>query len=296
MSSFFFCFSFPSGEFYRSQEAQPARCRLLQTHRVASRHSLSREWRGLWHVSSWRPGLESIFRGCLEVKALTLLTLLAPVSVFWSQQPLNSVRRGTFLFLTTLFAVYLVRRFKPVDLAQMLVLTGVVVGLLSIAVSIGVPAVGRDVPKWRGLAGGIRLKKRLRAIYDFLPQPGNLLSFFPAQHKAAVLCALLHCCCAHNHVESQDGMAPLSCAYPVHRLAFSVEEGSSKSARFLAFATLGLVGILALALPLPGGDILQMLGKESTLSGRIPLWAGVLQQFPNALCWGMAMMRFGVKA
>jgi exopolysaccharide production protein ExoQ len=220
--------------------------------------------------------LGSTFRACLEVKALTLLSLLAPVSALWSQQPVGSLRRGIFLVLGTLFAVYLVRTFEAVEIAQMLVLTGVLIGLIAIAVSIGDPAIGRDVRNggaWQGVFGA---KNGCGEYMLFLLSPAICFRF--SQRNMRLLCYALYFVAAVLIIMSRAKTAWVLCPAFIVFIAWlsQLRRISSKSARFIVFATVILVGIIGIGLPLAAGNILQLLGKESTLSGRIPLWAGVL--------------------
>lgn len=222
------------------------------------------------------PTLGAIFQDCLEVKALTFLTMLAPLSALWSMRPPDSIRRGVILFLGTLFAVYLVRTFKPVELAQMLVLTGVIVGLLGIAVSIANPVIGRDVRNggaWQGVFGS---KNGCAQYMLYLLSPAICFRF--SRRSVRVLSYFLYLVAAVLIVMSRAKTAwVLLPALILFTGWFSqLRKISTKSARFLAFATGGLASIAAFGIPLAAGQILHVLGKESTLSGRVPLWTGVL--------------------
>jgi exopolysaccharide production protein ExoQ len=222
------------------------------------------------------PTLGSILQDCLEVKALTLLTALAPLSALWSLQPSDSLRRGVFLFFGTLFAIYLVRTFKPVELAQMLMLTGVAVGLLGIAVSIADPVIGRDIRNggaWQGVFGS---KNGCAQYMLYLLSPAICFRF--SRRSVRLLSYALYLVAAILIVMSRAKTAwVLLPALILFTAWFSqLRRISTKSARFLAFATGGMAVVAAFGIPLAATQILQLLGKESTLSGRVPLWTGVL--------------------
>lgn len=220
--------------------------------------------------------LGSIFRGCLEVKAVTLLTLLAPVSALWSQQPLNSVRRGIFLLLATLFAVYLVRTYEALELAQMLVLTGVLVGLLAIAVSIWFPSIGRDVRNG-GAWQGVFSSKNGCAQYMIFLLSAAICFRFPRRNMR-LLSYALYPIAAVLIIMSRAKTAWILCPLLIALIGglSQLRKISSKSARLAIFVVVAFAVMVALGLPPPGAYILKLLGKESTLSGRVPLWMGVL--------------------
>ena len=231
-----------------------------------------------WTVAclAMAPTLGSIFRGCLELKALTLLSLLAPVSALWSVQPLVSGRRGIFLILATLFAVYLVEKFEAVELAQMLVLTGVVVGLLGIVVSIADPVIGRDARNggaWQGVFGS---KNGCAQYMIFLLSPAVCFRF--SKRSMRLLAYSLYFVAAVLIVMAKSKTAWLLCPGFIGLVAWlsQLRKISSKSARLAIFVVVAFAVMVALGLPPPGAYILKLLGKESTLSGRVPLWMGVL--------------------
>jgi exopolysaccharide production protein ExoQ len=97
----------------------------------------------------------AIFRRLKDTKVFTALALLAIASAAWSQYPSISLRRGVFLFLSTLFAYYLVERFSPQEQMGLLVAAGVLAALGSIVAAVLFPQYGTDhmehLGAWQGL-------------------------------------------------------------------------------------------------------------------------------------------------
>jgi len=223
-------------------------------------------------VSCWR----EIVRTCIEMKTMMALSLLAPVSALWSQDPANSLRRGVFLVLGTLFAFYLVRRFSAQQLAQTFVMTGVFAGAIGIVTSIFFPQVGIDTFNSGAWQGIFRSKNGCSQVMLFLMTPAIVITF--SSRYMNLMRYLLVVFTALFLVMSNAKTAWV--LEPVYLILMGglslLRKVNRRDALFLLCAgcaclLLLLFGFLYL-LPL----ILELLGKDPTISGRVPLWASAM--------------------
>jgi exopolysaccharide production protein ExoQ len=221
----------------------------------------------------WRQILET----CKEMKALVAVSLLAPVSALWSQQPANSIRRGTFQLLGVLFAFYLIRRFSAKDFAQILLLVGVTAGILGILVSVGLPQYGRDTFNGNAWQGIFRSKNGCSEVMLFLTTP--IITFRFRSLSLRILRHLLFMITGVLLIMANAKTAwILAPAYVLLLTALaSLRKVNTRDRMLLLLGgTIGLVSIIlsfSYILPLALGA----LGKDPNISGRLPLWASVIQ-------------------
>jgi exopolysaccharide production protein ExoQ len=233
---------------------------------------------GMWGIacvlmlSHWK----AILRSCSEMKAIMSLSLLAPVSALWSQDPGNSLRRGGFLVLGTLFAFYLVQRFSVKQLAQVLVITGVLAGALGVVASIAFPQIGVDAFNGGAWQGIFRSKNGCAQVMLFLTTPAIMITFSSRYMNLMryLLIALTSVFLVMSNAKTAWILAP---GYLCLMAVFSwMRKLSRRDALFLLIAggvSLGVAVISCLYL-LP--FILNLLGKEGTISGRLPLWGSAI--------------------
>lgn len=222
----------------------------------------------------WRAMREALRSAWL----LLLLVALAFLSAFWSDAPELVLRRSTTLAATTLFAVYLAARFELGDLVALLVKLNVIwaVGSFVIAVAAHhlVMSGNVDYPTaWRGVftaknvlgsACGFGIIVAVYALWRGYGSrlaaatiiPANLLLLYMSQSKTplVVLCAA--------------GYVALTAA------AFRRRDGAG----FMTGFVLLVAGIAGLgALTVGWQDILVLLGRDTTLTGRSDIWETVLE-------------------
>jgi exopolysaccharide production protein ExoQ len=126
----------------------------------------------------WMCGhVKAILDACRKMKVLLALSLLAPLSAVWSQNPANSFRRGTFLALGTLFAFSLVRAYDADELAQIVVIAGVGAGMLGIFTCLFVPQVGLDAGNGDAWQGIFRSKNGCAQVMLFFLTPALSFKF-----------------------------------------------------------------------------------------------------------------------
>jgi exopolysaccharide production protein ExoQ len=214
-----------------------------------------------------------VLKLCWEMKAMMGLSLLAPISYLWSNNPATSLRRGVFLVLGTMFAFYLVKRFSARQLAEVVVIAGIIAGVVGILTSILVPSIGRDSfngGAWQGIfrskngCGNVMLSLLTAAMSFHFPRRGMEAARYLLFPLAIVLLVM-----SDAKTAWVLGALYMLAMYIAERLQ-RVHRRDSSIAKVLLLV---LAGSLVAAIPIFLPTLLDMLGKDASLSGRVPLWA-----------------------
>lgn len=220
----------------------------------------------------------SVLRTCLQNRIVFALPALAVMSIVWSQFPGRTALYALFIALNTVFALYLVARFRPDQQMSLILLTGAVAIILSILLVVAYPKAGIDMKE----AGGH-------------PWEG----LYPHKNVAAMLTLLLLFPVFSIRVKT-IGMRLLRVAYVIFSLFLIVMTTSRTGwlltagllpiaallpkirriqARDLLLILLGVLTLSAIVVPLVysySADILKLLGKDPTLTGRTIIWKAVI--------------------
>jgi len=233
---------------------------------------------GMWAVglTIMAPWTRAILATCGRMKAMICLPVLAIVSIAWSQDPGNSFRKGIFLLLGTLFGFYLVRRFSAMDLGQIFVMAGVCAGVLGIVVSILLPEYGRDSFNGDAWQGIFRSKNGCAQIMLFLLSPAVAFSF-PTRGMEMirlllfpVTAVLLVMSVAKTSWLLAPGFLLLMGALAALR------RFNRKDVLFAFGGGVALLIVAGFAVPYILPLVLESLGKDADLSGRMPLWTSAM--------------------
>jgi exopolysaccharide production protein ExoQ len=223
-----------------------------------------------------RPYYRQIVQMCWRMKSMSLLMLLAPISSLWSQIPRASLQRGIFLILGTLFAYYLVSRFSPIRLAQVVVVAGLAVALISIGFVMIIPSIGLDIVNGGAWQGVMHSKNGCAGVVAFLLTPA-----FAFEFPTRAMNRLRHCFIGLGCMLLI--MADAKTAWILIPLYIGAISALSKMKRMKALdativlgATILCASVVVLSVPLVLPSLLSLLGKSSDLTGRIPLWSGAV--------------------
>ncbi len=98
----------------------------------------------------------TLARFAMGNKVVSALALLAMVSAAWSQNPLRSAEFGFFYVLNTLFAFFLVARFRSEQIRGLAVMTGCLLAAVNLVMVFVFPRYGvvhllRDLGSWNGI-------------------------------------------------------------------------------------------------------------------------------------------------
>jgi exopolysaccharide production protein ExoQ len=216
-------------------------------------------------IDTWRSG-----------PALLALPALAIVSCIWSQFPLRTLKFSVYLTLDTLFAFYLCRRFTPEQRLRLLLLVGWISLILCVGMALFFPFYGVEPSgsgAWRGIYA---FKNACTEITVFL-LPAAL--YVPARglhtRSARVLYLGLTLLVVAN-TKSATGVVLLVTIFAyifATRLLRRIHMTDRVASMILG---------LAIALPIVIATysyskvILELLGKDPTLTGRTEIWKAIL--------------------
>jgi exopolysaccharide production protein ExoQ len=207
-----------------------------------------------------------------------LLLALALLSTSWSEAPGRSLKLSAMLTATSMFGLYLATRFPPRKLLQLLAWTLGTIAVASLMFGLLLPGQGIETDlhgdAWRGIYGNKQVLGLHMAlgtvVFVFLGRRPGKLGW--CAWPGAALCA---------------GLLLLSKSRTSLLVAISVLVASPLlhllRRRSLLSNALGIAGLAiaagAVAVIAAHADVaLAALGKEASLTGRVPLWNFVLDR------------------
>jgi exopolysaccharide production protein ExoQ len=209
-------------------------------------------------------------------KPILVLTALALVSWVWSEAPMLTLKRGAMLIGSTLFGLYLVTRFHQRELLRLLGWALGIIAVLSVAFVLLFPdrgiAAGLHQGAWTGIYGEKNGFGRYMAlgtlVFIALAMQGK--RSWPAWLGAG-LCALLVVLS-----RSTTALVALVCALGMVAVVPILRQ------RGLLLVSLGILALVFIVnsavLTIWNLDAATAaLGKNATLSGRVPLWSALIE-------------------
>jgi len=216
---------------------------------------------------------EEMLRGMRLAWPILALIALAYISAFWSDAPELVLRRATTLAITTLFAIYLIVRFEFSQLVSILVKLNVIAVLGSFAIaavahhlvvdgSIDYPTAWRGVYNAKNGLGASSAFGTILAVYALRHGYGSRLLAVAVIPANLVLLVL---------AQSATPLMLLAAAAYVAILASAFRQRNAGG--FAIGFVLAVIGLLGLALLVIGWtDVLTVLGRSATLTGRTRIW------------------------
>jgi exopolysaccharide production protein ExoQ len=221
---------------------------------------------------------DALVKAAARHKSTLMLTGLALVSCFWSDAPMLTLKRGGMLIGLTLFALYLVSRFHQRDLLSLLGWVLGIIAVFSVGIALFSPA--------RGIEGGT-LEGAWTGIFDSKNQLGPCMALgtgvfiaIARRHTGrswygwvgAGLCALMV-------VVSRSATATVAtmCMVALIPLAHVLRH---RGPLHLAIAIWMLILIAGFGLIVFSNidAAVRVLGRDSSFTGRIPLWNVLLEK------------------
>ncbi|MFT3973090.1 MAG: O-antigen ligase family protein [Amaricoccus sp.] len=221
---------------------------------------------------------------------MLLLFALPFLSVLWSIGPSVTLRRGIGLLGTMLFSYVLATRFTPSQLLLLIVAVLAPCMVLSVLLMGAVPHLGmmdgsargvfihKNVLGWAAalstVASGMMLLDRAHGLrlLGLLALPASIVCLLASKSMTGLL--------------STTAAAGLAWFY----LALGRSRGTSRLVLIIVF--LQFVALLLLALGEFLVPLLEALGKDATLTGRVPLWKLVDAMISQKLVLGYGFAAF----
>lgn len=215
-----------------------------------------------------------VLRAVCVVYPLVCLVALAPLSVAWSHAPLLTVRRSVFLLGSTLLGIYLGERFTIEQLARLLtqamclMMAGILI-LYFVAPAYVIDYVS-SIGAWKGLSGWKNTFGGYMAVAVFLLFLVRFRHFrwlrYAFLATAAVLLLL------SRSVTSLLVCVLIMIAMPLWRVTTL-----SGKRRLLVYTVLPVAVLLGFCFVWLNRELIfQIVGRDSTLTGRTELWSLVL--------------------
>lgn len=227
---------------------------------------------------------------------LALLLLLPFFSMLWSVNPSESFQRGVAVLCPSLIGIYMAERFDLRTIILMLAGAYALVAIVDFITAAGVPSIGRmNDAEWHGAWRGFHGHKTalgkaasvgaLFSLYAIMIARGHLRMAF------AAVCGVQFILLLQAH--SLASILSLCMALAFMALLFAAKQ-RSKALLWIYSAGVILVAC-TLALFLGGnglGSLLELLGKNETMSSRLPLWNEALISIAKAPWLGYGFSGF----
>jgi exopolysaccharide production protein ExoQ len=228
-----------------------------------------------------------------KMRILTFLAVLTILSAAWSQNSIRSAYNGLFYLLGTLFAFYLVIKFEPKQIMDLIMLTGTWVCILGIVLVVLPPHAGlynldvRTIGSWRGIFPD---RTSAAKYLTYFLSPALVFGYGRFSWRRLAYILLVGTCIV---------MAQAVTALIIVLLytGFMVMLYLSRRFERRTALVLGLVGIPVCTFVIVGGlpylsDLLGFFGRDLTLTGRTGLWAGILQSIFKRPLFGYGFYAF----
>jgi exopolysaccharide production protein ExoQ len=219
------------------------------------------------------PAFPRIARAAARHKAFSVFALLAFVSISWSPDPVDALRRSVLFGLTLLFSFYLAEYYDPQEQMLLVIFTGVIAVIASYLAVFLLPSFGYGYEgEWKGIFGH---KNDLGMYVIFLVSPAFFLRL--KQSLVGIATAGILGLAAVLVVMSESRTAwLLAFVFACYVCAYKVIARFRRRDATLLVATVVSVASAMIAVAVTQYDsLLRLLGKTSDLSGRLPIWAAV---------------------
>lgn len=217
-------------------------------------------------------------RAILSTPLLYCVLALAFASTFWSLIPDVTSRRAFALAMTSLFGVYLAARYKWREMILIMAAGFATMAVIGALGSLTMPALFVDQKVHVGAWKGVWVEKNVMG--------GFMVRGFAACACAAListkhkkLWAFLAAFCAAMVLLSTSAGALLALLMGgTLILAITMLRKSAAHALFFGYSALAVILAAAVVAIFMPGDILQALGRDASLTGRMPIWTLVMSE------------------
>jgi exopolysaccharide production protein ExoQ len=218
--------------------------------------------------------LPRVVRALPALGALGVLIVLALVSITWSAAPSVTLRRSMALLGTTIVGVYLGTRYSRDELLRILFWALAVVSALSLVTgALGVASVGGPGGSWQGAFGS---KNALGHAMATAATVAALYCMAPGSQRYWGIVVFLLASALLVLSGSKGALVVLFAGLLVLPLSRMWRLRPGLMANALLVSVAG-IGVAATWLAGNSDTVLNLLGRDATLTGRTPLWALILE-------------------
>jgi exopolysaccharide production protein ExoQ len=207
-----------------------------------------------------------------EERWMALLILFAVASSIWSVDGGETLRRSIGLIGSTLAGLYIALRFEPKEQIRILAVCIAVAAIASLVVGLAFPGMGVMAGgAWNGV---FFIKNSLGRMMSLGVLCFAFLAIGQRRYRVVSIAMILLCILLLLLAQSATGFVvsvAMLAAIPFRRILLRPNRGLA-SALLIVVLGIGPVGLLVWN---NSDAILTALGRESSLSGRLPLWHAV---------------------
>lgn len=227
--------------------------------------------------------------------ALTALTLWAMLSVFWSLEPWVAIEEAIKLLATMLFASYLFLRLSPEHRYITLGWAMLLIAVLSFATAIFIPTIGivyegSHAGDWRG----IFFSKN--SFGQTLVFAVLLLGYVALTHhrrlKRWLAWSGVLLCCVLIALSNSRSAWILLVSVPIFAGFFNFLRRAPRLRLPVVLLTLYAVPVASALILSNLHEVTQALGRDVTLTGRVPLWDVMLVEIQQHTWLGVGFRSF----
>jgi O-antigen ligase len=224
----------------------------------------------------------------LQMKMITLLALLTICSALWSQDPLRSAYNGVFYCIDTLFAFYLVLKFDTEEILSLVMMGGVSVSVVCLILVFFFPQYGTlHGGAWRGMFGD---RTQAAKCFVFLLSPAIIFRRRSFSYRHMIYIALLS---LMIFMEYAMTARILLLVYIALMASISVSSKFGRRSSLLIIGMFLAAAALLVCIGLPFFPrLLEGMGKNATLTGRIPIWTALLRSIAKRPLLGYGFYAF----
>jgi exopolysaccharide production protein ExoQ len=246
------------------------------------------------------PFTRTALQQALQSPFLTVLILLPLLSIAWSSSPSDTIVRSIMLIGSSLFGFYLAVRFPARALLRVYAMGAFGVAVLSLFLIIAVPSIGIEHKEpWIGAWNGAFLHKN--GLGGNMALSCGLITLYLLDREARVAWwpYLALACCLFLLFASQSVTGQVT--FVISVLAVIMIRNCLGLLRpILLPLTIVMLPMLVLPLIFLDGEtfaeLLTSLGRDVTLSGRVPLWNAVWPFIENRFWLGYGYEAFWVES
>jgi len=216
--------------------------------------------------------LPAVFALGQRTKVLLGLPILALISSAWSDSARQSIVSAVILLVFTLFAVYIASSFDSTGQFELLMLSGGVALVISIGLSLFVPALGAPGHNWRGIFAH---KQNCAAVCTLLLVTAVHWRASGSNQKVFRALYAMMCCTMIVMSQSRTGWALAMLALGLSASLWLLQKMPIRDALFTALFVAGIFAVIAYAVYSNAALLLPAVGKDPTLSERTVIWSAV---------------------
>lgn len=216
--------------------------------------------------------LREVFSVALRLPFLMALLAICAFSFMWSIEPGLSMRRGIAILMTTAAGLYVGTRYSWQTLLRALAIVWVIVGVVSFMTAVAVPSFGRmqeiHIGAWQGLYFE---KNQLGGHFARAAVFGGFLAIMDRRYRTLWLGLLALSILLVLLSTSKSSLLGLMLGLGILAVGLWMKRGLKTGLVTLWFGVVGGGALLSVIIFAPG-ILLELLGRDATLTGRTDIW------------------------